>query len=129
MTESVVMEDAEAVMAHLRHLKQLGIRLAIDDFGTGYSSLGYLKRFPIDLLKIDRSFVQGLGEDHEDASIVAAIIGLAHILGMDVVAEGVESETQADALLSLGCSLGQGFRFATPSSPEHITELLRSLPS
>ena len=125
MTESVVMEDAESVMAHLRHLKRLGIRLAIDDFGTGYSSLGYLKRFPIDLLKVDRSFVQGLGRDHEDASIVAAIIGLAHILGMDVVAEGVESAVQAEALESLGCFLAQGFFFASPAPPDEITELLR----
>ena len=126
MTESVVMEDPESALAHLRHLKQLGIALAIDDFGTGYSSLGYLKRFPIDILKIDKSFVAGLGHDADDASIVAAMVGLAHTLGMGVVAEGVESPLQAAVLSGLGCRQAQGYYYARPLPPADIADLLRA---
>jgi len=114
ITESVVMEDASATIETLRRLKALGVRLAIDDFGTGYSSLSYLKRFPVDVLKIDKSFVDGLGEDPEDTAIVQAIITLAHSLGMDVTAEGVETIEQSNQLQVLGCRLGQGYLFARP---------------
>jgi EAL domain-containing protein (putative c-di-GMP-specific phosphodiesterase class I) len=125
ITESVVMEDAEQASESLRRLRGLGLCLAIDDFGTGYSSLSYLKRFPVDLLKVDRSFVDGIVTDPDDASIVAAVISLARALGKGVVAEGVENERQVDALLAMGCSLAQGFHFARPQSAEDLTELLR----
>ena len=126
ITESVIMEDAEAASAHLRALRNLGVGLAIDDFGTGYSSLAYLKRFPVDLLKVDRSFVNGIVADADDASIVAAVIGLARVLGKDVVAEGVEEAEQIEALLGLGCAYGQGYFFARPQPAEAVDELLRA---
>jgi EAL domain-containing protein (putative c-di-GMP-specific phosphodiesterase class I) len=88
--------------------------LALDDFGTGYSALGYLKRFPFDIVKVDRSFVSGLGEDHGDSAIVGAVLGMANALGMQVVAEGIETERQLACLNELGASLGQGFYFAAP---------------
>ena len=94
ITETVFMEDAEAVMRVIERVRALGVRFAIDDFGTGYSSLGYLKRFAVDSVKIDRAFVNGLAEDSGDLAIVTAVIGLAHALGLRVVAEGVESEAQ-----------------------------------
>jgi diguanylate cyclase (GGDEF)-like protein len=116
ITESVVMSDAEGAAAVLRRLKDLGVRLSIDDFGTGYSSLAYLKKFPVDTLKIDRSFVVGLGADHDDAVIVGAIIRLADALGMQTIAEGVETATHAEALLKLGCQYGQGFLYSKPEA-------------
>ena len=90
------------------------MRIAIDDFGTGYSSLAYLRRFPVDVLKIDGSFVQGLGEDPEDSAIVAAVLRLAETLGVDVVAEGIETAGQLDTLRALGCQFGQGYYFSQP---------------
>jgi EAL domain-containing protein (putative c-di-GMP-specific phosphodiesterase class I) len=115
ITESVLMEDAPATIDTLQALKALGVHLSIDDFGTGYSSLSYLKRFPVDVLKIDRSFVDGLGTDPEDEAIVAAVIGLGRTLGLEVVAEGVETDLQVGRLRELGCSLVQGFYFARPA--------------
>ncbi len=117
ITENTVMEDAESNIATLRELKGLGVRLAIDDFGTGYSSLSYLRRFPVDVLKIDRSFVDGLGEESDDTVIVAAVIGLARSLRLEVIAEGVETTEQVEQLRALGCNLGQGYHFykALPS--------------
>src|SRR5918997_984308 len=103
ITEGVLMEDAPTTGAVLEKLKALGIMVAIDDFGTGYSSLSYLKRFPVDTLKIDRSFVGGLGTDPEDEVLVSGMIGLAHALGLDVVAEGVETERQVASLKEMGC--------------------------
>jgi EAL domain-containing protein (putative c-di-GMP-specific phosphodiesterase class I) len=108
ITESVIMQDAEATVETLRALKALGIGLAIDDFGTGYSSLAYLKRFPIDTIKIDQSFVDGLGEDAQDTAIVESIVALARALGLSVTAEGVETDAQRRRLRALGCERGQG---------------------
>jgi len=124
ITESVVMQDAPATLAKLRELKELGIRLAIDDFGTGYSSLGYLKRFPVDTLKIDRSFVKGLSHESGDSAIVRAVITVAKSLNMDVTAEGIETDQQRLELKALGCDQGQGFLFARPAPPEHLKPLL-----
>ncbi len=114
MTESVLMDDAAATITVLQSLKALGVRLGIDDFGTGYSSLAYLRRFPVDVIKIDRSFVDGLGKDLEDSAVVAAIASLADTLGLGTVAEGVETSLQRDCLLALGCTRAQGFLFARP---------------
>jgi diguanylate cyclase (GGDEF)-like protein len=126
ITESTVMQDAPATLAKLRELKDLGVRLAIDDFGTGYSSLGYLKRFPVDTLKIDRSFVKGLAHDSGDSAIVRAVVTVAKSLNMDVTAEGVETEAQLAELKALGCDQGQGFLFARPVSAERVAPLLAS---
>ncbi|HUJ65750.1 MAG TPA: bifunctional diguanylate cyclase/phosphodiesterase, partial [Acidimicrobiales bacterium] len=125
ITESVVMTDAAGAGTVLRRLKDLGVRLSIDDFGTGYSSLSYLKRFPVDTLKVDRSFVNGLGVDPEDSVIVGAIVRLADALGLQTVAEGVETTVQAEELLRLGCTSGQGFLFARPAPSDVIRARLR----
>jgi diguanylate cyclase (GGDEF)-like protein/PAS domain S-box-containing protein len=109
VTESALMEDAEAALRVVNELKALGVRIAIDDFGTGYSSLLYLKRFPVDLLKIDRSFVAGLGVSGEDSAIVRSVVDLAHAFGISSVAEGIETAEQLTDLRALGCHLGQGF--------------------
>jgi diguanylate cyclase (GGDEF)-like protein len=124
ITESVVMDDAPTTLRTLRALKQLGVRLAIDDFGTGYSSLSYLKRFPVDVLKVDKAFVSGIDDDAEDAAIVKAIITLAHTLGMQVIAEGVESSTQVARLRALGCRHAQGYYFARPLTCDAATTML-----
>jgi EAL domain-containing protein (putative c-di-GMP-specific phosphodiesterase class I) len=124
ITESVAMHDIEASVQKLDALKALGIQLAIDDFGTGYSSLGYLKRFPVDTLKIDRSFVERVGVDIQDAAIVQSVVALAKTLNLSVVGEGIESRAQAAQLLALGCDRGQGFLFARPQSAEAISALL-----
>ena len=116
VTESVIMGGFEDIVATLKQLGRLGVRLSVDDFGTGYSSLSYLKRFPVDKLKIDRSFVTELPGDAESCAIAAAIIGLAHGLGMKVIAEGVENERQVAYLREAGCEEGQGHFFATPLS-------------
>ena len=114
VTETAVMSDADTALGVLLALKGLGIRLAIDDFGTGYSSLVYLKRFPVDELKIDRSFVDGLGREPEDTAIVTSIISLAQAMRVQVIAEGVETAAQRAVLLSLGCPLAQGFLLGRP---------------
>jgi len=124
ITESTVMQDAPVTLTRLNELKELGVRLAIDDFGTGYSSLGYLKRFPVDTLKIDRSFVKGLSPDGGDSAIVRAVVTVAKSLNMDVTAEGVETEGQLAELRALGCDRWQGFLFARPVSPERVAPLL-----
>lgn len=120
LTESVLMKDAERTVASLRELKALGVGLAIDDFGTGYSSLSYLKRFSIDALKIDRSFVRDIADDPDDAAIVTAIIAMARRLRLRVIAEGVEDEGQKRFLLENGCREGQGFHFARPMPLEEL---------
>jgi len=126
ITESTVMQDAPVTLTKLNELKELGVRLAIDDFGTGYSSLGYLKRFPVDTLKIDRSFVKGLSPDGGDNAIVRAVVTVAKSLNMDVTAEGVETEGQLAELKALGCDRGQGFLFARPVTAERVAPLLAS---
>jgi len=112
LTESILVRDADEALLRLQALAQLGVRLAIDDFGTGYSSLAYLKRFPIEKLKIDRSFINGLPADDSDAGIVRAIIQMARALGLRVIAEGVETELQRRFLVQAGCDLFQGFLYA-----------------
>jgi EAL domain-containing protein (putative c-di-GMP-specific phosphodiesterase class I) len=107
-------------------LRGLEARFSIDDFGVGYSSLAYLKRLPADSLKIDKSFVKGLGEDVEDTAIVRTIIELAHTLGLEVIAEGVETEEQVALLEEMGCDFAQGYHFAQPLPPEEIPALLSS---
>ena len=120
ITESVLMEEVEATANTLYALKRLGVHLAVDDFGTGYSSLSYLKRFPVDLLKIDRSFIDGLGTDPEDGAIVLAIVSLAQALRLEVVAEGVEHFHQLEALHRLGCDAVQGYLLARPGSADAL---------
>ncbi|HET8628398.1 MAG TPA: EAL domain-containing protein [Thermomicrobiales bacterium] len=124
ITESVLMDDAAATLATLGALKRLGVQLAIDDFGTGYSSLAYLKRFPVDWLKVDRRFVEGLGTDAEDTAIVQAVVNLAAALKLAVTAEGVETADQVARLQALGCALGQGFYFARPLPAAAVDALL-----
>jgi diguanylate cyclase (GGDEF)-like protein len=120
ITETAVMDDVAATVRTLASLKRLGVRLAIDDFGTGYSSLSYLKRFPVDVLKVDRSFVDGIGTDAEDTAIVKAVVRMAQALGKGVVAEGIEHEAQLAELRALGCEAGQGFLFSRPQAPEDL---------
>ncbi|HEY7134223.1 MAG TPA: bifunctional diguanylate cyclase/phosphodiesterase [Acidimicrobiia bacterium] len=115
ITEGALMQDADAAVLTLRRLRRLGVHLAIDDFGTGYSSLGYLKRFPVEIVKIDRSFVAGLGVDDDDTSIVTAVVQLAHAIGRRVVAEGVETRAQLEHLRGLGCDDAQGYFLARPA--------------
>ena len=129
ITESAMMADADVSAETLQRLRDLGVRIAIDDFGTGYSSLGYLQRFPVDLLKVDRSFVAGLGRGGDEDAIVDAMIGLAHALRLPVVAEGVETVSQARRLRELGCEFGQGFHFGQPCPVDQIIPLLRPIPS
>jgi len=124
ITESGYIRVPVTQGSHLEGLKGLGIRLSIDDFGTGYSSLSYLKRLPADTLKIDKSFIAGIGESVEDAAIAQTIIDLGHTLGMEVIAEGVESEGQADQLKEMGCELAQGYHFAKPLPPQAASEFL-----
>jgi EAL domain-containing protein (putative c-di-GMP-specific phosphodiesterase class I) len=114
ITESVAMQDPHASIERLEQIRALGVRLAMDDFGTGYSSLAYLKRLPLDILKLDRSFVQDLETNPNDAAICTATIGLAHHLGLAVVAEGVETEGQHAFLDRLGCDVCQGYLFSRP---------------
>jgi diguanylate cyclase (GGDEF)-like protein/PAS domain S-box-containing protein len=125
ITESVLMHRSEATLEKLRELKSLGVLLAIDDFGTGYSSLGYLQQFPIDILKIDRTFVDGVGLEDHDPVLVRAIIALGKTLGIETIAEGIERAEQRDGLSALGCTLGQGYLFARSLSAADFGLLLQ----
>jgi diguanylate cyclase (GGDEF)-like protein len=123
ITESALMKDAAAALVVLQALKDIGVLLAIDDFGTGYSSLSYLQRFPLDILKVDQMFVHELGEDGGGYEIVSAVISLAHALGLEVVAEGVESTQQLEILRSLDCDFAQGFLFSRPVPASELLSL------
>ena len=124
ITESMIMADAEEKVDVLRRLKDLGVQVAVDDFGTGYSNLAYLKRFPVDMLKVDKSFIDGLGESAEDTAIVEAMIHLAHALGMRTIAEGIETTGQLERLQALRCNLGQGYYFSEPLPAQKASTLL-----
>jgi EAL domain-containing protein (putative c-di-GMP-specific phosphodiesterase class I) len=124
ITESVAMHNAEDSIGIMRQLKSRGMDLALDDFGTGFSSLAYLKRFPIDKLKIDKAFVRDIPDDANDIAIVTAIIAMAHALGLTVQAEGVETQAQADFLRDCGCELAQGYLFGRPSPADEFEALL-----
>ena len=124
LTESVLMEDAEATSARLEELRRLGVRIAIDDFGTGYSSLGYLRRLPVDVLKIDKSFIDGVALGPHESALARAVVKLARTLGLDAVAEGVSDRRQLAELRRLRCPYGQGYHFSRPQSVDVIEELL-----
>ena len=125
LTESYLMRDPEEAIATLSRLTAIGVRISVDDFGTGYSSLAYLKRLPLDSLKVDRSFVQDIAVDPDDASITRAIIPMAHSLQLDVVAEGVENEAQLGLLIANNCDAIQGYYFSPPVDAEALATLLR----
>jgi EAL domain-containing protein (putative c-di-GMP-specific phosphodiesterase class I) len=125
ITESAVMRDADHALATLRSIKETGVRVAIDDFGTGYSSLSYLRSFPIDALKIDRSFVREIASRPDDEAIVTAIIAMARSLKLDVIAEGVETEGQFDWLRSRGCDEIQGYLISRPLPVEDVAPFVR----
>ena len=127
ITEEVLIKDTERTLAVLNTLKSLGVHIAMDDFGTGYSSLGYLRRFPFDKIKIDRSFIADLGSSRDAQAIVRAIIGLGRALGIHVNAEGVETEEQATALQSEGCEEVQGYFYGTPMAKANVEELLKRM--
>jgi len=124
ITESVLLDDAEETISRLDQLKALGVHLAIDDFGTGYSSLSYLRRFPVDILKVDQSFVSGLGHDPEDSAIVQAVVHMGQALRMTTLAEGVETAHHVIELRELDCDVAQGFHFARPVPAEQFEALL-----
>ena len=124
ITETAILTDPAAAGDRLRALKDLGVGLAVDDFGTGYSSLVHLRDYPIDTIKIDKSFIDRLGTANSDDRVVHAIVGLAHTLGLRVVAEGIERDEQIAPLLTMGCREGQGYHFARPLDPQHIAALL-----
>src|SRR4029079_3391158 len=124
ITESVLMQHTSSTIETLSALRGHGVRLAIDDFGTGYSSLSYLDRFSVDVLKIDRTFIDGFGADREGPVLVRAIIELAQALGLQVVAEGIERVDQLAPLRALGCELGQGYLFSRPMEADALSGLL-----
>jgi len=115
-------QAGERAQAELRAIHGHGVKIAIDDFGTGFSSLGQLRRFPIDVLKVDRSFVQGIEHDPKDAAITANLASLAHALGLVAVAEGIESQGQLESARRLGCDIAQGFLFARPGPPSDVVQ-------
>ena len=129
MTESVIMHESATARKRLLELKQLGVRIAIDDFGTGYSSLSHLQQFPVDILKIDQSFLQRMHQDTQDTALVRTIIALAKLLSLRTIAEGVEDTFQQQQLRELGCDSMQGFLFGRPMAPDEIDELLAKEPA
>jgi diguanylate cyclase (GGDEF)-like protein len=128
ITEGILMDDVDRTVATLERLKALGVQLAVDDFGTGYSSLSYLRRFPVDVLKVDQSFVSGLGHDAEDSAIVQAVVAMGRALQLTTVAEGVETGHHVIELRELDCDLAQGYHFARPRPADVITEVLDAGP-
>jgi diguanylate cyclase len=129
ITESTMLHTGDAAIAALRSLRDFGCYLALDDFGTGYSSLSAVRHLPVEVLKIDRTFIAGLATNAQDAAVVAAVMSLAHALGLHVIAEGVEGPDQARALLDLGCSAAQGFLFSKPLAPEALADVWRASPT
>jgi EAL domain-containing protein (putative c-di-GMP-specific phosphodiesterase class I) len=128
ITESVLMDDLDRTVDTLTRLKGLGVLLAVDDFGTGYSSLSYLRRFPVDVLKVDQSFVSGLGHDPEDSAIVQAVVHIGRALRLTTVAEGVETGHHVIELRELDCDLAQGYHFARPQPADDVTRVLDAGP-
>jgi EAL domain-containing protein (putative c-di-GMP-specific phosphodiesterase class I) len=126
ITESTLMQDEPRIVAVLEALRARGLRISIDDFGTGYSSLAYLRRLPVDTLKIDRSFVQGIADDENDAALTAAIVSMARALGLRTIAEGVETEAQRRLLCRFGCDEMQGWLISKAVPPEEIVARLRA---
>jgi diguanylate cyclase (GGDEF)-like protein len=129
ITEDVFVEDGEQTMAVLVELKELGVRLALDDFGTGYSSLSHLRRLPVNIVKIDQTFIAGIGDDPAGGAIVAAVTELAHALGLAVTAEGVETQVQRDKVSAIGCEFAQGYYYARPMTASTITAQLAKVPA
>ena len=126
LTEGVFIEEGSRASSVLADLKALGVRLALDDFGTGYCSLSYLRRFPVDSIKVDQSFVADIGRDPSGAAIVAAVSNLGHVLGLSVTAEGVETQQQHDAVAGIGCEHAQGFLYSHPVPATDVVALLRT---
>lgn len=124
ITESIAMDDSPETIETLERLKEVGVQLALDDFGTGFSALSYLRRFPIDIIKIDQSFVQGMGDDPEDNSIVRAVMAASLAMKLRVTAEGIETVEQLDTLRDLGCHLGQGYLFSHALTPDEMKRVL-----
>ena len=127
ITESAMLSDTQATVARLSELRDLGVRLAIDDFGTGYSSLSYLHQFPIEILKIDGSFVKKIAEDKRGSAMARAIISMSETLGLATVGEGIETSDQVERLLGMGCGLGQGYLFSPALSEHEFIGYLRRL--
>jgi diguanylate cyclase (GGDEF)-like protein/PAS domain S-box-containing protein len=125
ITESLLMHDVDATVVTLHELRELGVQIAVDDFGTGYSSLSYLRRFPIDILKIDKAFIDGITDDSDDATLAEAVVGLGKALRLSTVAEGIEHADQQEMLSGLGVTYGQGYLFARPGSADEIAEMVR----
>ena len=126
ITESELMSDMEQMIVVLKQLKGMGFRLSIDDFGTGYSSLSYLRQLPVDILKVDISFVREIANDPDAKSLASGIVALAHSLHLGVVAEGVETEQQHEILEAIGCDYAQGYLFSRPVPPEDFEQLIKS---
>ena len=124
ITESLLIDDVELAIERLTALRELGVRVAVDDFGTGYSSLNYIRRLPIDFLKIDKQFIDSVDADNKDGKLTAAIIGLAGVLELRCVAEGVERPAQRERLKELGCDYAQGFLLARPMTADALRVLL-----
>jgi len=124
ITESVLMADPDTTAVRLEELRRLGVRIAIDDFGTGYSSLGYLRRLPVDILKIDKTFIDGVAEGPHESALARAVIKLASTLKLEAVAEGVSSRSQVASLRRLRCPYGQGYWFSRPVPAEAVPDLL-----
>ena len=129
ITESLLLRDAEKVCADLRELRKLGVRIAIDDFGTGYSSLSYLRQMPVDVLKIDKSFIDDILRSDEQLALVEAIVSLARTLELAVVAEGIEDAAHRQQLVEMGCPYGQGYLFSKPISAADACPARRQCPS
>ncbi|MBR4510628.1 MAG: EAL domain-containing protein [Ruminococcus sp.] len=127
ITESILIDSAEKALQCIDQLREMGIKLAIDDFGTGYSSLSYLSKIPANLLKIDKSFIDRITTSESSKQYVAAMISMGHIMGFDVISEGVEEPEQIEALRSIGCDFIQGFIWGRPMSAEDAEKLVNSI--